>query len=135
MKKQWTITENNDHEGETFGYILLLSQLEADTIRMWINDKDPDGEMYSIEQTSYRPELVTTINDHCDNTYLPRLNWCCINFEMSEINEMDEYELFYKHNGLTILDEPHYEPTPVDMFVDDIELAVKSFLNFFNYHD
>jgi len=105
-KNQWTLTEKNDSEGETYGYILNIHDFEADIIRGWLDDKDPYDEVFKIEKTDYSPKLVNIINSHCDNSYLHRLMWCKITVDLSTIHEFDLYEVFSKLNGLQEV-EPH----------------------------
>lgn len=69
--KQYTITEENDWEGETFGYIIDLSEQEYEYIIKNITN----CLSLSLEETNYTPEQVETINKHSSNSYMPRLDF------------------------------------------------------------
>lgn len=69
--KQYTITEENDWEGETFGYIMDLTDDEVALITKGLTE----SEFHSIEQSSHTPEDVALVNKHSDNSYMPRLGF------------------------------------------------------------
>jgi hypothetical protein len=85
---QITITEENDNEGETFGYILELSPELVEKFKEGLADWD---ELVTIEEnTSYTKEDVEYINKHSSNNYMDRIG-------------------FYEFNGFPKFDFDFYE--------------------------
>lgn len=113
-KKLYEIKEYNNNEGETFGYIILLSDEEFEKINKFIAKKyEVYDESFSIKEctlSSFAEYLL--INRYSDNSYMDRLTTC----ELSErLNIDDLYEGFlYKMNGLT-------EIHPKDIFSEHSE--------------
>ena len=68
---QYTITEENDWEGETFSYVMDLTDEEFN----YINDRIGSIDALSIEPTTHTKESVKIINDHSDNSYKDRINF------------------------------------------------------------
>lgn len=119
MKKQYTITENNDWEGEVFGYILYLTEYEASLI----SQEFETSESMKIGESNYVDSEVDFVNTCSNNTYLDRLGFYTpkqdlvkhfnefsneiINDGEMEDEDKQEYisrffedEVFYKGKGL-----------------------------------
>jgi len=69
--KQYTITEYNDWEGETFGYIMDLTDDEVALITKGL----AESEFHSIEPSSHTPEDVALVKKHDTNGYMDRLGF------------------------------------------------------------
>ena len=95
---QYTITEHNDWEGESFSYIMLLTEEQADIIKRQINVGLE--EELEIEETSYTQEDVEKINKASENTYMDRIGF----YKFREWASLDNWEegvgVFYKAVGL-----------------------------------
>lgn len=100
-KKQYTITEYNDWEGESFGYIMLLTTEEAEKIEKKAKEIFEDEEVITIEETDYTEKDVEKINRVSSNSYMNRLGF----YEFKSDKVLDEWnehgDLFYKGNGLS----------------------------------
>lgn len=94
---QVTITEHNDWEGETFGYILDLEPILIDKILKGLQEEIEEGVIEVSVDTNYTQEQVDTINKHSSNTYMDRLN-----FYSLAVNDVEDwyYDVFYKGVGL-----------------------------------
>lgn len=95
--KQYTITEYNDWEGETFGYILMLTDSEYDIIAKAFED----SESFEIKPSEYTYEQVDMINKHSSNSYMSRLQFVRLSDDVN-LSEIDE-ETFYKRNNLDLI--------------------------------
>lgn len=100
--KQYTITEHNDNEGETFGYILMLTNNQYKSISNridYLSDYDKLSEeglwgdigiednRLEIEPTSYIKLDVYRINKRNNNSYMDRLGY----YELSEYFNIDNF--------------------------------------------
>lgn len=113
-KKLYEITEYNDNESETFGYIILLSNEEFEKINHFIDKKyevyDEDFSIKECTLSSFAEYLL--INRYSSNSYMDRLTTC----ELSERLNIDDLNegFLYKMNGLT-------EIHPKDVFSEHSE--------------
>lgn len=114
MKKQYTITENNEWEGEIFGYILSLETEQFEKIKArfeLLQDYDRMSELgewddlgveegtLSIVETNYSLQEVKSINNASSNSYMDRLQFC----KLSSKVDLDSFEYGsfpYKRNGM-----------------------------------
>lgn len=111
LKPQYTITEKNEHEGETYGYIMYLNPEEYKYIQGLINEQDEPT--YSIVPTNYTYRDYTIVNELCDTSYTYRLSYRIF---PTSIKGMDLDTLFYKGGvtekskmqGLTHPTQGHY---------------------------
>lgn len=100
--KQYTITEHNDNEGETFGYILMLTNNQYKSISNridYLSDYDKLSEeglwgdigiednRLEIEPTSYIKLDVYRINKRNNNSYMDRLGY----YQLSEYFNIDNF--------------------------------------------
>jgi len=116
--QQYTITEENDWEGESFGYIMDLTSEEFEFIQTNIKD----SQCLTIEKSDYSKKEVKLVNQHSENTYMPRLGFYKFKEKFFDLIEKlrqeveDEFEwtddveknrfvletlVFYKALGLT----------------------------------
>ena len=98
MKKQYTVKEINDWEGETFNYVLLLDDSEVKIIKEKIDSLGDD--LLSIKETSLTDKDIQLLNDNSDNSYMNLFQVCALN-ENSLENWEEFGDCFYKRNGLT----------------------------------
>lgn len=99
--KQYTITEENEWEGETFGYILdldteILAKIEKgfEAINM-----DYGVEILRIEESNYTEQDVQKINNASSNTYMDRLNFYRLQ-ENLDLNNFEYDQFPYKGSGM-----------------------------------
>lgn len=86
--KQYTITEENDWEGETFGYIMDLTDDEVALITNGL----AESEFHSIEPSNYTPEQAALVNKHDTNGYMPRLGFYAFKKSLVDmIAELDDW--------------------------------------------
>ena len=98
MKKQYTVTEENDHEGETFNYVLELTEREAAVIEM--KCKMYGDETLSISETNYTQEDINKIDDLSNNSYMSFI--AKYELDNDALGDWEEYgDCFYKGCGLT----------------------------------
>lgn len=91
---QIRVIEHNDWEGETFSYVLQLSQEQAEYIQKSVEDYW--GEFWEVEMnTNYTSEQVELLNKHNDNGYMDYINF----YTIPDGAQIDE-DLFYKGAGL-----------------------------------
>lgn len=91
---QVRVIEHNDWEGETFSYVLEVSQDIADKLVEILDEYDSDE--WELEtNTSYTKEEVDNLNRHVDNGYMDYIGF----YEIPE-GETIEIDLFYKANRL-----------------------------------
>lgn len=91
---QVTVTEKNNWEGETFGYILEVEQETLDLL----SKSFEDNKFVTVEETNHTPEDVEKINAHSRNTYMKRLGYYSL---PDKLPKEDLYEsVFYKAVGL-----------------------------------
>lgn len=96
---QVRVIEQNDNEGETFSYVLNVTQERAEQLRVVFEDLQDDG--WEIEiNTSYTPELIETLNKHVDNNYMDYIGFYKIPDDQVFISE----DTFYKGSGLEKID-------------------------------
>ena len=97
--RQYEITEENDWEGETFGYILNLTDEQYQIIKSRF-EEDDDFECCSIEPSNYTLEDVKLVNKKSKNGYMDRLCFYKLKEDLDLVN--CEYGDFpYKGNGMT----------------------------------
>lgn len=100
-KLQYVIEENNEHEGETFGYIMELTDAEYALINQYIlteeqqtkryeEDEEYFDNSFTISQCNYDDKEVKTINKHNGHSYMPRLAY--YEFERDLLSHYDEYQ-------------------------------------------
>lgn len=99
-KYQYTVTEDNNWEGETYRYIIEVTQAQSNIIQQKC---ELLGEgCLTIKQTSYNANDVNRLNEVHRNGYMDYIGFYKINYGM--INKWKEYgDLFYKGKGLTLL--------------------------------
>jgi hypothetical protein len=68
------INEENDWEGETFGYILDVSEQELKHIEDILKNDDGNLAGYILEIKDLPINEIDKINKYSDNTYMDRLN-------------------------------------------------------------
>ena len=98
MKKQYTVKENNDHEGETFNYVLDLTEDEAKIIAE--KCEKLGDESLSIKETNYTEEQINEIDNLSNNEYMAFIR----KYELEDdaLENWEEYgDCFYKGTGLT----------------------------------
>lgn len=99
---QITVTEENNWEGETFSYVMEVTEQMADAIEDFVK---PDDSMKFERNTSYTKESIAEINKHSNNSYLQRIGF--YEFENEEVEKKlltrtcgEHDTFFYKHVGL-----------------------------------
>lgn len=99
---QITVTENNDWEGETFSYVMEVTEQMADAIEEFVK---PDESMKFERNTTYTNESIAEINKHSDNSYLRRIGF--YEFDNPEVEKRlltrtcgEHDNFFYKSVGL-----------------------------------
>ena len=98
MKKQYKVKENNDHEGETFNYVLDLTEEEAKIIAE--KCEKLGDESLSISENNYTQEQIDEINNLSNNSYMPFI--ARYELENGALENWEEYgDCFYKGTGLT----------------------------------
>ena len=96
--KQYEIEERNDWEGETFSYIVELTEEQFNKIQK-LFEGDEFEEVCSISECDYTKEQVDLINDKSSNSYMDRIAFYKLDPETDLENS--EYNDFpYKGNGL-----------------------------------
>lgn len=102
MKKQYSIIEENDWEGETFEYVVMLTDEEAQIIEAKFKSDDFYTSSFTIQEFEepYTSKDVKLINKHSENTYMPRIGFYVFVNEDSLTNWNEKSSLFYKGTGL-----------------------------------
>lgn len=99
MKKQYTVNENNGHEGETFNYVLDLTEDEVKIIKEKIDELDDEYSL-SIFETNFTQEQIDEINILSNNSYMNFI--ARYELEPDALENWVEYgDCFYKGIGLT----------------------------------
>lgn len=100
MKKQYTITENNEWELETFSYVMNLTEDEATMIKTKIESIEQCSECLSISQSELSENDLSLINRYFRNSYMDRIGF--YEFESGDtLKNWKEFgQLFYKGVGL-----------------------------------
>lgn len=98
--KQYEITEENDWEGETFGYIVMLTEKQAKQIEQRFEEINDGEEILSIEESNYDQKTVDLINKKSKNSYMNRLGFYTLNPTV-DLTNFDYNDFPYKGNGLT----------------------------------
>lgn len=96
-KNQYTITENNEWEGETFNYVIDLTEDDVDKIRQKIEHFEIDS--LTIRKTDFTVEQIRTILGMSGNSYMDFIG----KYELLDgilDNWTNEGDVFYKANGL-----------------------------------
>jgi hypothetical protein len=96
-KNQYTITENNEWEGETFNYVIDLTEDDVDKIQQKIEHFEIDS--LTIRKTDFTVEQIRTILDMSRNSYMDFIG----KYELLDgilDNWTNEEDVFYKANGL-----------------------------------
>ena len=103
VTKQYTITERNSWERETFGYVMDLTADQASQI----SDKIKAVSSLKIEQTDYTDDEIAEVNDNSQNNYKDRLARYVFKSETA-IEEWVEHPEgpFYKGCGLLKVEIP-----------------------------
>jgi hypothetical protein len=98
---QITITEHNDHEGESFSYILdNVSEEIVIKLKDGLDEMVEEGTIEIEENSSYTKEQVTIINKKSKNGYMDRMGFYQIP-DLADISKENYYdEIFYKAVGL-----------------------------------
>jgi len=97
MKKQFTVTERNDWEGETFNYVLNLTEKEAKEVAEKC-EQFGDGSL-SISETNYTDIDIEKMNKASSNCYMDFI----AKYELKEhaLKNWKEFgDCFYKGVGL-----------------------------------
>lgn len=99
----YEITEINEHEGETFGYIVELSKEELSAIQEYFTTHNEEWgyEVKSIKEFELTHEQVELINRYNSGTYSKRLKYMKLSEQFRPdaafLNEMD---FAYKGSGM-----------------------------------
>jgi len=99
---QITVTEENDWEGETFSYVMEVTEQMADAIEEFVK---PDESMKFERNTTYTKESIAEINKHSNNSYLQRIGFYELENEevekklLTRTCDKDD-NFFYKYVGL-----------------------------------
>lgn len=97
MKKQYTVKERNEWEGETFNYVLLLTEDELKIVTEKC-EKFGDGSL-SVKETNHSDEDIKKMNDASDNSYMSFIS--AYKLKPGALENWDEFgDCFYKGNGL-----------------------------------
>lgn len=100
MKKQITVNERNDWEGETFNYVLLVTPKEENQIREKCT-KYGDGSL-TVRETNYTDENIKEMNAASNNGYMDFI--APYELKKDALKNWKEFGLcFYKGVGLTKL--------------------------------
>ena len=91
---QVRIIEHNDNEGESFSYVLEVSNETSEKL-VEIFDEFESDEWEIETNTNYTLEKVNELNKHVDNNYMDYIGFYAIP-EGAELSE----DIFYKGNGL-----------------------------------
>lgn len=94
-KKQVTITEENDNEGETFNYILDVTEIQFQ--RLYEAFKNDD--FFTIEKSNYDLDVVKQLNKQSKNSYMNEYGFYDLP-ENFDFDNFEIYEIFYKANKL-----------------------------------
>lgn len=106
MKKQYTIREDNEWEGEIFNYVVYLTVSEMSEILEKCNKYGDDT--LTIKETNYTNEEITKLNKKSGNTYMDFIApYALIENAIADWEEFGY--LFYKGNGLIRLNKLEYD--------------------------
>ncbi len=101
MKKQITVKERNEWEGETFNYVLLVTPEEEQQIRIKCEELG-DGSL-SVKESNLSDEDIRRMDDASNNSYMDFIAPYRLN--EGALDEWKEFgDCFYKGVGLTRLD-------------------------------
>ena len=100
MKKQITVKERNDWEGETFNYVIYVTPKEESQIREKC-EKYGKGSL-TVQETNYTNEEIKKINATSSNEYMAFIAPYKLN-DKSVVNWEEFGDCFYKGVGLTKL--------------------------------
>lgn len=97
-------TENNDHEGESWNFLLQLdgNETQLKELQAWLGTFDDDGEAYEIDMTPVPESEVDILVKHSDSGYMSYQNKITGKFTCPTPSEADEdgyewlREKFYK---------------------------------------
>lgn len=100
--KQYEITEDNDWEGETFGYILTLTDEQFEKIKTGfeIINEDEGYDKVTIEPCDYSQEQIDLINKKSRNRYMDRVNYYELNENEFNLDSFEYSDFPYKGNGM-----------------------------------
>jgi hypothetical protein len=100
MKTQvYLIDEDNDWEGETFGYLLELTKEQADQIKIRFAEEDFEGECTINTADDLTRRDVMMANKFSTNNYRDRLSYMRLKEGLNLSNF--QYQNFpYKGNGM-----------------------------------
>ncbi|MDX1365476.1 MAG: hypothetical protein R3243_14795 [Arenibacter latericius] len=95
MRKQFTVKERNQWEGETFNYVVDLTEDEAKEVAE--KCKQFGNGTLSIKQTDYSDEEIKKMNDASLNCYMDFI----ARYELKDLKTWSEFgDCFYKGVGL-----------------------------------
>lgn len=95
--KQITVTENNNWEGETFNYVLLVTEEQESIIREKAN-KYGDGTL-QVKETNYTEDDIKKMNSASSNSYMKFIDFYKI--EKDALEKWSSFgDCFYKGLGL-----------------------------------
>jgi len=98
MKKQITVTERNNWEGETFNYVIYVTPEKENQIREKCN-KLGNGSL-TVQETNYTDDDIKKMNAASKNGYMDFIAPYKLNDKA--IDEWKEFgDCFYKGIGLT----------------------------------
>lgn len=101
IKKQFTVKEENQWEGETFNYVLMLTEDELDCIKTKIEDLG-EGNL-TIKSSSWSCDDVFKMNRMSSNCYMAFIGF----YELKDgaLERWIEFgDCFYKGVGLQRVD-------------------------------
>jgi len=99
--KQFTITEKNDWEGETFNYVLMLTDEEVETIQSKFAQYEDEFEddAFEINETSYSIDDIQKMNQVNKNSYMKFIGFYKLK-SYALANWDVDFNPFYKGVGL-----------------------------------
>lgn len=100
---QVCVVEHNDHEGETFSYILNMKKHIAEKLKVLIDSNFDTSEWTIRLNTDYTKEKVDELNSHVDNNYMDFINFYELRDPRALDNIDEDFEVdsfFYKGSDL-----------------------------------
>lgn len=102
MKKQVTVKENNSWEGETFNYVIYVTDEELEVLKEKCEEIG-DGSL-TVSETNYTNEEIKKMDAASNNGYMDFI--APYKLRENALNDWEEFgDCFYKGNGLKKLKE------------------------------
>lgn len=109
----YEITEINEHEGDTFGYIIKLTDEQVDIIKEYFDahNEEWDYEVKSIREFELTSEEVDLINRYNSGAYNKRLKYMRLSEQFKpDASVLRDMDFAYKGSGMV---EEKYTQFPV----------------------